>query len=167
MQAEGGLVHASNGFIYGVTDRGGSFSFGTIFRVREDGSAFQVIFEPTSVMDGGHHRAPAFEGSDGYIYGALGENSFGVDSVVWRIQKDGTGWQVLKRLPQNGRGTNGVVEAPDGFLYGCTSTADRRSCSVSRAMVLPTPSCTPSLRPKLFRSCPSDSFAAPISVFMA
>ncbi len=40
MQAEGGLVHASNGFIYGVTDRGGSFSFGTIFRLRPDGTEF-------------------------------------------------------------------------------------------------------------------------------
>ena len=78
-----------------------------------------MIFEPSSVMDGGQYRAPAFEGSDGYIYGALGENSFGVESVIWRIHKDGTGWQVLKRLSQNGRGTNGVVEAPDGFLYGC------------------------------------------------
>lgn len=121
-QAEGGLVHASDGLIYGVTDNGGSFGFGTVFRVHEDGSGFQVIYEPSSVMDGGHHRAPAFEGSDGFIYGALGENSFGVDSVVWRIHKDGTGWQVLKRLPQNGRGTNGVTEALDGFLYGCTST---------------------------------------------
>lgn len=118
-EAEGGLVHASDGLIYGVTDRGGSFGFGTIFRVDENGNQFQVIFEPSSVMDGGHYRAPAFEGSDGLIYGALGENSFGVDSVVWRIQKDGTGWQVLQRLSQNGRGTNGVVEAPDGFLYGC------------------------------------------------
>ena len=27
-QAEGGLVHASDGLIYGVTDRGGSFGFG-------------------------------------------------------------------------------------------------------------------------------------------
>ena len=81
-------------------------------------------------MDGGHNRAPAFEGSDGFIYGALGENSFGVDSVVWRIHKDGTGWQVLKRLPQNGGGTNGVTEALDGFLYGCTSTGVDRTRAV-------------------------------------
>ena len=57
------------------------------------------------------------------IYGALGENAFGVDSVIWRIHKDGTGWQVLRRLSQNGRGTNGVVEALDGFLYGCNPIA--------------------------------------------
>src|SRR5436853_4051416 len=84
-----------------------------------DGTNFEVIDEPSAVTDGGHYRAPAFESSDGYLYGALGENSFGVDSDVWRIRKDGSGWQVLKRLSQNGRGTNGVVEAPDGFLYGC------------------------------------------------
>jgi uncharacterized repeat protein (TIGR03803 family) len=124
-QAEGGLVHASDAFIYGVTDNGGSFGFGTVFRLHEDGSAFQVIYEPSSVMDGGHYRAPAFEGSDGFLYGALGENSFGVDSVIWRIRKDGTGWQVLKRISQNGRGTNGVVEAGDGFLYGCDPVTGR------------------------------------------
>lgn len=118
-QAEGGLAHASDGFIYGVTDNGGGSGFGTVFRVQEDGSAFQVIFEPSSVMDGGHYRAPAFEGSDGFIYGAQGENSFGAESVIWRIHKNGTGYQVLKRISQNGRGTNGTVEAPDGFLYGC------------------------------------------------
>jgi uncharacterized repeat protein (TIGR03803 family) len=121
--AEGGLVHASDGFIYGVSDHGGSADFGTVFRVQEDGNAFQVIYDISSVMDGGHYRAPAFEGSDGLIYGGLGENLFGVDSVIWRIHKDGTGWQVLRRFSQNGRGTNGVVEALDGFLYGCNPIA--------------------------------------------
>ncbi len=120
-QAEGGFVHASDGFLYGLSDHGGTNGFGTIFRLREDGSQFQVIFEPTIVTEAGHFRAPPFESNDGFIYGAAGEDGFGTQSFVWRIHKDGTGWQVIHRMLFNGRGTTGVVEAPDGFLYSHTT----------------------------------------------
>ena len=121
VHAEGGLVHASDGFLYGQTDQGGTNGFGMFFRLHEDGSGFQVIFEPTVVTEAGHFRAPAFESSDGFLYGSVGEDGFGTTSFMWRIRKDGTGWQVLHRMFFDGRGTTGVVEAPDGFLYSHTS----------------------------------------------
>ena len=119
--AEGGLVHASDGFLYGQTDLGGTNNFGTFFRLRPDGSDFQVIFEPTVVTEAGHFRSPAFESSDGFLYGSVGEDGFGTQSFQWRIRKDGTGWQVLHRMLFNGRGTTGVLEAADGFLYSHTT----------------------------------------------
>ena len=120
-QAEGGLLRASDGFLYGSTNRGGASGFGSYFRVREDGTGFQILFEPTVVTESGHYRAPAFESADGFLYGSAGEDGFGTESFVWRLRKDGTGWQVLRRLLFNGRGSNGVVEAPDGFLYSFTT----------------------------------------------
>jgi uncharacterized repeat protein (TIGR03803 family) len=120
-QAEGGLAHGSDGFLYGATDRGGANGFGTIFRLREDGTEFQVIFEPTVVTEGGHFRTAPFESDDGFIYGAAGEDGFGTQSFVWRVHRDGTGWQVIHRMLFNGRGTTGVVQALDGFLYSYTT----------------------------------------------
>lgn len=121
-EAEGGVLRASDGLLYGVTNRGGSNGFGMIYRLQENGSGFEVIYSPTMVTDGGRYRAPIFESSDGFLYGAAGEDGFGTQSFLWRIRKDGTGWQVLRRMPFNGRGTNGMVEAPDGFLYSFTTS---------------------------------------------
>lgn len=119
---DGGVWRAkSNGFLYGWTNRGGASNFGSFFRLREDGSDFAVIFSPSIVTEGGHLRGPNYESSDGFLYGSVGEDGFGTQSFVWRIRPDGTGWQVLKRLDFNGRGTNAVVEAPDGFIYSFTT----------------------------------------------
>ena len=107
--------------MYGQTDFGGANNFGTFFRLREDGTEFKVIFEPSVVTEAGHFRAPGIESGDGFLYGSVGEDGFGTTSFVWRIHKDGTGWQVLHRMFFNGRGTTGVVEATDGFLYSHTT----------------------------------------------
>lgn len=126
--AEGGVLHHSNGFLYGFTARGGSNGFGMFYRLRPDGSQFEVVFQPTINVEAGHLRAPMFEGNDGFIYGSVGEDGFGTTSFVWRIRPDGTGWQVLKRLNFNGRGSNGVVLAPDGFLYSFTTSHPDDNC---------------------------------------
>src|SRR5262249_16192739 len=49
------------------------------------------------------------EGSDGALYGTT-------DSSVFRFHKDGTGFSVLRGL----QGVGGLVEGPDGVLYGCS-----------------------------------------------
>src|SRR5688572_10718701 len=37
------LLEASNGVLYGVTDRGGRYNNGTIFKVNKDGSGFATL----------------------------------------------------------------------------------------------------------------------------
>lgn len=119
--AEGGVTLHSNGFLYGFTARGGVSGRGMFYRLRPDGSDFSILFEPPVNTESGHLRAPCFESDDGFVYGCAGEDGFGTQSFVWRIRPDGTGWQVLKRLNFNVRGTNGVVQAPNGLLYGYTT----------------------------------------------
>ncbi|MBS0659576.1 MAG: hypothetical protein JSR82_15140 [Verrucomicrobia bacterium] len=126
--AEGGVTLHSNGSLYGFTARGGVSGRGMFYRLRPDGSDFQIMFEPPVNTESGHLRAPCFESDDGFIYGCVGEDGFGTQSFIWRIRPDGTGWQVLKRLNFNIRGTNGVVQAPNGMLYGYTTANPDDNC---------------------------------------
>jgi uncharacterized repeat protein (TIGR03803 family) len=142
------LVQAADGTIYGVTAQGGTNNNGTVFRMRPDGSGYQVIFSfPTGAgapIGPGHSL---LLGRDGALFGtsefggsavAGGPGAFG---TLYRLNTDGSGFAVLRTFTAGGptvvndagapRG--GLVQADDGFLYGCattgtatgTTTADR------------------------------------------
>src|SRR5437667_92006 len=69
--AKAGLLKASDGKFYGTTFYGGRDGFGTVFRLNQDGSAFQTLhhFQGTNFSDGAGPHAPLIEGSDGLLYG--------------------------------------------------------------------------------------------------
>src|SRR5260370_20556663 len=75
---------------------------------------------------GDHPEAPVIQGSDGAFYGttwAGGANSAG---VVFKMNKDGSGYSVLHSFATNGvDGLNpgaGLLDGSDGVLYGTTSS---------------------------------------------
>jgi uncharacterized repeat protein (TIGR03803 family) len=110
-----GLIQARDGNFYGVTDEGGTNSYGTVFRMTSLGTITTLgSFEP-----GPGARFPygrLLQASDGNFYGAATGGSQG------RIFKFGTngnlgtfGWFD----GANGEQPNGgLVEAPDGNFYG-------------------------------------------------
>jgi MYXO-CTERM domain-containing protein len=145
----GGLLLASDGLFYGTTKFGkgtDSTGSGTIFKIAPNGTGFAIIhrFAPVTSTNtdfnavntnGAYPEAELIEGHDGMLYGvarAGGENGTG---TIFRIQRDGTGFQVLRVLDKNtaaanaGFLVNGDGAAPtgqllqdaDGFLYGTAS----------------------------------------------
>jgi len=146
----GGLLLASDGLFYGTTKFGKgteSGGAGTIFKIAPNGTGFAIIhrFAPVTATNidfnavntnGAYPEAELIEGHDGMLYGvarAGGENGTG---TIFRIQRDGTGFQVLRVLDKNtAAASSGLVvnadgAAPagqllqdaDGYLYGTASS---------------------------------------------
>lgn len=116
----GGLVEL-NGFLYGTTADGGISNFGTIYRIRPDGSDFTTLYEFTgmsSANTGYSPRGGLLIASDGHIYGTAegGQNGNG---TIFKINKDTQAFTSYP-IPSWGRDSpNGhLIERSDGFLYG-------------------------------------------------
>jgi uncharacterized repeat protein (TIGR03803 family) len=125
---EHGVIYGTDGFLYGTTRGGGIYQKGVVFKLNTTGGSVQVLyhFRGGANNDGEIPRAGLTEGTDGVLYGttSFGGRNFANGGTVFRINKDGTGYAILRTLGNSG--TDGslplarVIEASDGFLYGTT-----------------------------------------------
>jgi uncharacterized repeat protein (TIGR03803 family) len=97
---ETGLVE-SGGVLYGVAAGGGQFGFGTIFKLGTNGSGFSTLKSFNSID--GALPVTKLALSATTLYGATPSSSGGaVAGTLFKIQTDGSGFTILRRL------TNGV-----------------------------------------------------------
>ena len=119
------LRQGSDLMLYGTTQSGGTAGFGTVFRLKEDGSGYAVVKSlPSSPADGSYPRAGLLEAADGMFYCTAylgGKHNVG---TMFRLNKDGSGYATLRSfLSWLGDGTTprtALVQASDGALYGTT-----------------------------------------------
>ncbi len=137
------LIAPSDGWLYGLASTGGSSNYGTVFRLRPDGSAFEVLHNfaaadgQPGVASVGSYSGPIqysgrFNSSSlievgDWLYGTAYNRSTASGGSVYRLKKDGSGFQVLHAfndsVDQKGRYPLGMlVYAQDGNVYGTTST---------------------------------------------
>lgn len=64
-----GVIHAFDGWLYGTTEHGGFNDNGVIYRLRPDGSDFQVLFYFTGGRIGNWPTSRFVQASDGMVYG--------------------------------------------------------------------------------------------------
>jgi len=121
-----GLTVASDGNLYGTTVERGTYGAGTLFTLAPDGSGFAVLHAfGQSTNDGTAPFAAVIEGSDGKLYGTTRQGGPYYGGSVFRINKDGSNYQVLRVFQQPG--PDGiilqapVIEGSDGLLYGVTA----------------------------------------------
>lgn len=101
MKPMGRLLDGGDGFMYGVTRNGGDNNGGVIYRVKPDGSAFEVLHHFTTTTG----RGPVVglvRGNDGLLYGATRIGGLSGKGVVFRIHDDGTGYEVILHLANAG-----------------------------------------------------------------
>jgi uncharacterized repeat protein (TIGR03803 family) len=120
-----GLIEGSDGLIYGTTYFEGATGEGSVFRISKDGSGFQSLHDfADSATDGGFPFGCVQEGSDGVLYGTTSEGGPDDEGTLYRINRDGSGYKVIRYFTSaNAEGYLPVappVEGPGGLLYGST-----------------------------------------------
>ena len=144
-----GLLRGGDGYFYGATRFGSAYvanSSGTIYRVREDGTGFEILhrfadWETVTAngapvnRQGVYPESPLILGSDDYLYGVTRSGGEGGTGVIFRIQRDGSSFSAIHEFgpvtsdvnatPQinvGGSSPNGrLLEMPDGYLYGAAA----------------------------------------------
>jgi uncharacterized repeat protein (TIGR03803 family) len=122
--SEAALLKASDGFLYGTTDEGGTSGGGTVFKVSADGSVYSVLWSFTNGPgDGAYPVANLIQGSDGALYGTASEGGTNYGGTVFTIQTDGNGYRILHSFagsPDGERPSAGLLQDRYGVLYGTT-----------------------------------------------
>jgi uncharacterized repeat protein (TIGR03803 family) len=82
----GALVAGTDGFFYGITQMGGGFDAGTIFKIDSAGN-FSTIYTFTGGADGRMPLDGLMLSKDGSLYGTASFGGTGGNGVVFRIKK--------------------------------------------------------------------------------
>ncbi len=125
----GGVLQASNGKLYGVTQNEGFFGAGSIFSMNPDGSDFTVVFyfnNNAPINSGYYSRGNLIQGVDGFLYGSLFQGGTGGKGTIFKIRTDGTGFKVIFSFSGNtvtgGNPASTLLLGSDGKIYGMTQT---------------------------------------------
>jgi uncharacterized repeat protein (TIGR03803 family) len=120
----GGLIQATDGNLYGVTNQYGPASGGTVFRMDRAGNV--TVIHGFGFGDGYQPKARLIQATDSLLYGTTEGGGASGNGVVFRVGLDGSPFQVLHAFDQWGsdgyRPIVGVIEGRDGNFYGTTPT---------------------------------------------
>jgi uncharacterized repeat protein (TIGR03803 family) len=129
------LVAAADDYLYGTAINGGPNGNGTVFRVRFDGTGFEVLHAFTAIVesesstlpineDGATPIAGLTEGQDGRLYGATNLGGEFGNGTLYAIDPVSRVFSVLHDFDglQGARPTGELLLAQDGKLYGTTAT---------------------------------------------
>jgi uncharacterized repeat protein (TIGR03803 family) len=117
-----GLVQGSDGNFYGTTQDGGTYSYGTVFRISPGASYTNLYSFGGSPPDGKGPVAGLVQGSDGNFYGTTYFGGLTGVGAVFRISLSGT-YTNLYSFGYSPDGFNpfaGLVQGSDGNFYGTT-----------------------------------------------
>jgi uncharacterized repeat protein (TIGR03803 family) len=117
-----GLVQASNGSFYGVSN-GGVNGGGTIYKIT-GGGAFSVIYNFCSAANcagGAHVYGPLVQGTDGFLYGTTSYGGSG--GSIFKVSTSGAFTTLYtfctqSGCPDGGAPVDGLIQGSDGNLYG-------------------------------------------------
>jgi uncharacterized repeat protein (TIGR03803 family) len=120
-----GLVEGSDGLLYGTTYCDGAYGDGSVFRLQKDGTSFQTLHDfKGSSTEGYCPFGSVYETREGVLYGTTsygGPDDYG---MLYKINRDGTGYAILRYfIATNSEGYLPVappVEGPGDLLYGTT-----------------------------------------------
>jgi uncharacterized repeat protein (TIGR03803 family) len=120
----GRLMQGTDGALYGTAEHGGTFGFGTLFRLNTDGTGFTTLLNFDDSTTGSVPNGGVIQGFDGALYGTASIGGSGGYGTVFKLNADGTGFTVLLNCDHSTNGATplaGVTQGADGNLYGTTS----------------------------------------------
>jgi uncharacterized repeat protein (TIGR03803 family) len=136
----GGLTEGSDGALYGTTASGGpgddQGGGGVVFKVAKDGSGYALLHSFSSLDVDCIPGGTLLLGSDGVLYGTTQQQFLTASNVVFRIDQNGSSYQVLHVFPEAPNGTADqssyrLQEGKDGALYGIKSRGGTNSVGIA------------------------------------
>jgi uncharacterized repeat protein (TIGR03803 family) len=116
------LIELNDGFLYGVAPFGGATNHGVIYKIKLDGTGFQVILDFNQPVTGAYPQSHLFAGSDGYLYGTANAGGQFNQGTVFKILPDGSGFKKLLDFSgTNGSQPHGSLVEKNKKLFGTTS----------------------------------------------
>jgi len=149
----GGLVQATNGDFYGITQQGGANCVlgdgcGTIFKITPSGTLttlYSFCSQGGLCPDGSYPARGLVQATNGDLYGTTANGGANLDGTVFKITPTGTLTTLYSFCSQSGCTDGaypygGLVQATNGDLYG--TTAGRGAASYGGTVFKITPSGT-------------------------
>ncbi len=118
-----GLIQASNGLLYGMTEYGGSNNEGVIFSFDTKTNTQKVVSNFNDV-NGDYPQGNLMQASNGLIYGMAPEGGTNYEGVLFYYNPVSGKDSVLINLSDNIGFSpyGGLMQASDGLLYGMTNS---------------------------------------------
>lgn len=116
-----GLLQAKDGYFYGTTQEGGTYGYGTIFKLCTSGY-FATVRSLELTVNGGRPKGSLVQGTDGYFYGTTYQGGSKGYGTILKISPAGA-ITVLKHLDYyttGGYPEGSLVQGDDGNFYGTT-----------------------------------------------
>lgn len=116
------VTEASNGYLYGTTEQGGLNDGGVAYRIRHNGSGYEIIhFFNTS--HGGMNSVAGLVEVEGYLYGTTAKGGIaGGHGTMFRMRPDGSEFMKLHDFDGlDGRRPEGILLLHERVLYGITT----------------------------------------------
>ncbi|HEX3357774.1 MAG TPA: choice-of-anchor tandem repeat GloVer-containing protein [Tepidisphaeraceae bacterium] len=107
----GPYCDGGDGYFYGGSAR-------TLFKVKKDGTGYSTIytFNGSPLDADSTDRAPIL-GSDNMLYGMSSNGGQKAGGVIFKIARDGSGYQVLLNPDAQPLSPRALAEGPDGKIY--------------------------------------------------
>jgi uncharacterized repeat protein (TIGR03803 family) len=120
----GGLIQATNGKLYGMTNTGGANNLGVLFEYDLTTSTYTKRIDFAGSSNGANPRGNLFQASNGKLYGMTGAGGLSATGVIFEF--DAITNVLTKKIDfssivNDGRyGYGSFVQAANGKLYGLT-----------------------------------------------
>ena len=128
LEPNAGLVQATDGYLYGTAEGGGSGEFGIVFRI-QTGTADTLVITHAFVggaNDGSTPEAGLVQATDGFLYGTTHASGHSGDGILFKMPTGAPSALTIVH-PFKGGATDAasanttLIQATDGFLYGTSS----------------------------------------------
>lgn len=120
---QGSLIYDGT-FLYGMSQTGGTYSKGTIFKLMPDGSGYAKLWDFTGAEDDGNNPLGSLLFDGTYLYGMTMYGGGDDQGIVFKIKPDGSGFTKTFNFSNmaNGQFPMGSLISDGTYLYGMTNT---------------------------------------------
>lgn len=126
-QPYAGLLQGNDGALYGTTRAGGTNNAGSVFKLDPDGSGYTKLYSFADTPDGSEPLGSLVRGLGNVIYGTTSGGGTSSLGTVFKLNQDGSAYDVLYSFGGNPDGNTpepdlgqGVFTGNVGVLYGTT-----------------------------------------------